>query len=969
MSEDQQDLFRASLGTMQVYQEANIGNVKASVLRFFQKNPQSEFEDLRAAVYDVWNYRMARNAFEQCARVQPSFEEFVEYMCGPMRKQVPWFPRFSKRDFIEPNGALFDTATMFQTPESLSAVLFGSPPRRTVFKYQAEDIERVIKSGHSMVLNLEMGLGKTTEALALIKYWMLDCESKGQLWTPSLVVAPISATNNWISETRSYALEPQHWARVFIYEGTHRSGGRGYSLQTLLDNDGRKPGKDLYEKIPEDALIIITTYPTLTNDYRKRAGSFLPQFRTFSCIVLDEAHCMRNGKLVESEDQTKNKGTKVAEALFYLARKRSTSQTKRYSATGTPYVNQNNDLVAQAKFLNCGATQQWFYGEIPPTDAVDNFGVVKRNRICYLTHPGGYQPSAYDDDRRARRLEEWITEYMVIRRKADVSSDLPRGLSEKRQCVSRLLFGPQELAQYEQCCEDMKQLLAQHGSVASCSAVILAKITYLRQLCLSVMLVTQKEDIAAWSKDPSLVDDARLVQAVEESTKLRTVLCDMYRLGYLPAAEALDEISQTCIESSLLDEPASRSDKRKRTKSEENLPSGKRHRTEESDGGVHSGEESQFARNKNRFGIDAKRRLRNERIVLSSESKSGISLIALCINNDAVRRYLGVEHLPKVEAIVYTGEVSSLSERGRLVRAFNDKEHKDGRTVVFLMTRQTGGLGINLFRARHIMIMDAWWNAAAVTQCIDRVHRFGQHRDVYVHRYPIDGSIEQYLLLLETRKDAEAMKHWGNEAQKQLAQMRYEALQNKAEGMLSNIVRFMRSNVAASSALGGRRSFECDKLIPLDVCVREKDALTASRIVRRGDALEVDSKIKREYVDWMIDELREDVGPEILDGVLSDEKIGPSPLLHQETACKLAKAAMDNLGNRAWHLFVLCRDKKEEMRTVASTLMENTTPAHLVSVDASVSTATVEQTEAAFNDKDYLYLRVMRQIAEATKIK
>lgn len=44
--------------------------------------------------------------------------------------------------------------------------------------------------------------------------------------------------------------------------------------------------------------------------------------------------------------------------------------------------------------------------------------------------------------------------------------------------------------------------------------------------------------------------------------------------------------------------------------------------------------------------------------------------------------------------------------------------------------------------ANHVYLMDIWWNAAIEQQAIDRIHRLGQLRDVFVHRFVIDESIE-----------------------------------------------------------------------------------------------------------------------------------------------------------------------------------------------------------------------------------
>ena len=67
-----------------------------------------------------------------------------------------------------------------------------------------------------------------------------------------------------------------------------------------------------------------------------------------------------------------------------------------------------------------------------------------------------------------------------------------------------------------------------------------------------------------------------------------------------------------------------------------------------------------------------------------------------------------VEHYLKLKNIRYellTGSVKS-SDRGTSISRFND----DNEFGVFLLTTRAGGLGINLTRARVVVIFDSDWN-------------------------------------------------------------------------------------------------------------------------------------------------------------------------------------------------------------------------------------------------------------------
>jgi len=44
---------------------------------------------------------------------------------------------------------------------------------------------------------------------------------------------------------------------------------------------------------------------------------------------------------------------------------------------------------------------------------------------------------------------------------------------------------------------------------------------------------------------------------------------------------------------------------------------------------------------------------------------------------------------------------------------------------VLMISIKSGGCGLNLIEANHVIIFDPCWNPAVEDQAIDRVHRFG----------------------------------------------------------------------------------------------------------------------------------------------------------------------------------------------------------------------------------------------------
>jgi superfamily II DNA or RNA helicase len=79
---------------------------------------------------------------------------------------------------------------------------------------------------------------------------------------------------------------------------------------------------------------------------------------------------------------------------------------------------------------------------------------------------------------------------------------------------------------------------------------------------------------------------------------------------------------------------------------------------------------------------------------------------------------------------------------------------RDGATPVFLISLKAGGTGLNLTEADTIVLYDPWWNPAVEEQAIDRAHRIGQDKPVFVHKLVATGTIEEKMDVLKEKKRA-----------------------------------------------------------------------------------------------------------------------------------------------------------------------------------------------------------------------
>ncbi|ANB14004.1 Isw2p [Sugiyamaella lignohabitans] len=80
------------------------------------------------------------------------------------------------------------------------------------------------------------------------------------------------------------------------------------------------------------------------------------------------------------------------------------------------------------------------------------------------------------------------------------------------------------------------------------------------------------------------------------------------------------------------------------------------------------------------------------------------------------------------------------------IAAIDDYNKEGSDKFVFLLTTRAGGLGINLTSADIVVLYDSDWNPQADLQAMDRAHRIGQTKQVYVYRFVTENAIEEKVL-------------------------------------------------------------------------------------------------------------------------------------------------------------------------------------------------------------------------------
>jgi hypothetical protein len=126
------------------------------------------------------------------------------------------------------------------------------------------------------------------------------------------------------------------------------------------------------------------------------------------------------------------------------------------------------------------------------------------------------------------------------------------------------------------------------------------------------------------------------------------------------------------------------------------------------------------------------------------------------------------------KALVFSQFTSFLAlVRARLDAAGVPYEYLDGQTrdrqapvtrfqtdeacPLFLISLKAGGLGLNLTAADYVFILDPWWNPAVEAQAVDRAHRIGQKKRVFVYRLLCRDTVEEKVAALQqTKRDLTA---------------------------------------------------------------------------------------------------------------------------------------------------------------------------------------------------------------------
>lgn len=127
--------------------------------------------------------------------------------------------------------------------------------------------------------------------------------------------------------------------------------------------------------------------------------------------------------------------------------------------------------------------------------------------------------------------------------------------------------------------------------------------------------------------------------------------------------------------------------------------------------------------------------------------ETGDQIIIFAKRKDTLEQLKGKHHG------LYFDGTNSTHERESYVSDFND-----GTSRILYMTFGVGSVGLNLYSANRVLLLDPNWNPAIDSQACFRAYRYGQVKTVFIYRFIAQDTIEDAMYKLAVHKNTEACR-------------------------------------------------------------------------------------------------------------------------------------------------------------------------------------------------------------------
>ncbi len=113
-----------------------------------------------------------------------------------------------------------------------------------------------------------------------------------------------------------------------------------------------------------------------------------------------------------------------------------------------------------------------------------------------------------------------------------------------------------------------------------------------------------------------------------------------------------------------------------------------------------------------------------------------------------------VKDLELIEEVLLKRKItySKLTGKTKNRQEVVDHFEKTDDCRIFLISLKAGGVGLNLISADYVFMLNPWWNPAAESQAINRAHRIGQTKNVFVYRFISTDTIEEKIRKMQEHK-------------------------------------------------------------------------------------------------------------------------------------------------------------------------------------------------------------------------
>ncbi|XP_056446108.1 helicase-like transcription factor isoform X4 [Gadus chalcogrammus] len=464
--------------------------------------------------------------------------------------------------------------------------------------------------------------------------------------------------------------------------------------------------------------VVLTTYNVLAADHAVAIPKNTSPLHAAQWlrVVLDEGHMIRNPN------------TQMGRAVLQLQAQR------RWILSGTPIQNSLKDLWMLLAFLR-----------LKPFDIKEWW-----NRIIQ-------RPVSQGDRAGLSNLQTIVRCITLRRTKSSTVDGRPLvALPEKSVCMEQVELTQQERDEYELARLEGQGTISSYmavGTVLSNYADVLAILMRLRQHCCHPDLLARiTSDLTGAAGTPAELRE-RLVE------KLRSVL-----------ASGFDEECAVCLESVRLpvitpcahvycrpciakvvasEQEGARCPLCRSPFSISQLVEVPPEELDGEDNGAHG--EGWRTSSK----VEA---LLGNLVRIRSEDSSIKSLVV-----SQFTRFLSILETPLREqgfSFVRLDGTLSQKRRAQVIQEFQSSAPDS--PVVMLLSLRAGGVGLNLTAASRVFLMEPAWNPAAEEQCIDRCHRMGQTRKVFVTKFIVKDSVEENMVKIQRGKQDLVEKAFGS---------------------------------------------------------------------------------------------------------------------------------------------------------------------------------------------------------------